>query len=192
MSAVQIQNLSTRRLAGLCLALSLGFSAAAQERYQLSFHGIERSVNANGNETRRAITTRTLIRDWSNRAGVSNYHNLVLAFHRNVDSRGDAIEVVNRKTGEMVTTVFPLFFPESATSSTARTVKQKRFAYVYNLYHSEFSRGTAILNERLSINRQGVTNRFIVSGEMLWYEIPEGAKPLRIDTGTFKIGRKLK
>jgi hypothetical protein len=192
MAAVQIQNLSTRRLACLCLALSLGFSAAAQERYQLSFHGLERSVNASGNETRRSITTRSLIRDWSNRAGVSNYHNLVLAFHRNVDSRGDAIEVVNRKTGEMVTTVFPLFFPESATSGTARTVSQKRFAYVYNLYHSEFSRGTAILNERTSINRQGVTNRFIVSGEMLWYEIPEGAQPLRIDTGTFKIGRKLK
>lgn len=178
--------------AGLLLtACAVALGAGAQDKYQLRFNGRSSSVNSSGVESTKVITEKTLVRDWSRRAGVTNSNNLVLALHRNVDSRGDAIEVVDRKTGDTITTVAPLFFTESAVSSSGKGTVEKRFAYVYNLYHAEFSRGTAILNENTSI-KNGKTNRFLVSADMQWYEVPEGTNGLRIDSGTFKTLKKLK
>ncbi len=175
----------------LLAAISLAVSAGAQDLYQLKFSGRSSSVNSSGTEVTKVVTDKTLVQEWARRAGISNFNNLVLAFHRNVDSRGDAIEVVDRKTGQSVTTVAPLFFPESATATGPRGNTEKRFAYVYNLNHAEFSRGTAILDETTSI-KKGRANKFLVRAEMQWYEVPEGTNALRINSGTFKTSKKLK
>ncbi|HLP77399.1 MAG TPA: hypothetical protein VK327_10835 [Candidatus Paceibacterota bacterium] len=183
-----------RRMTGLlviAIQLGTGVDAGVQELYQLKFGGKSSSVNSSGDEKTTSISDRTLVRDWSQRAGIPYNKNLVLAFHRNVDSRGDAIEVVDKKTGETVTTVAPLFFPETAASTTSRGVAERHFAYVYNLYQSDYSRGTAVMNENTSV-KNGVTNRFVMTGEMQWYVLPEGTNGLRINWGSLKVGKKLK
>jgi len=167
-------------------------SVQAQSYYRLTFKGTISTVDSSGNEVVRKITDKNLIQEWAGRAGVTNFKNLTLALHRNVDSRGDAIEILNRKDGSHVATVFPLFFPESATAVSSKGVTEKRFAYLYNLHQSEFSRGTAILNQQLMINKKGQTNRFVSSGELQWYQLPEGAHSLRIGSGTFKVSKAIK
>lgn len=176
-------------LAALLLSSLAGFS---QNLHRLTFKGTLSTLDADGNEVTRPITDKTLIQEWAGRAGVSDLSNLTLAFHRNVDSRGDAIEIVDRKTGAHVTTVFPLFFPESASAQSSKGIVEKRFAYVYNLYQAEYSRGTALLNQQILINRKGQTNRFVSSGEMQWYQLPEGTNRLRICKGTFKVTKPIK
>jgi hypothetical protein len=183
-----------RRLtrAGLLMLSLVSFcsSASGQELYKVTFKGTTSSIDSTGNEFQKQITTKSLIQEWASKVGVSNYNDLELAFHRNVDSRGDAIEVVNKHDGSLVVAVFPLFFPESATASTPKSAAEKRFAYVYNLFQSEVSRGSAIMNERMTI-KNGQTNHFIVDAAMQWYQLPEGTNRLRISTAKFKAGKKL-
>lgn len=176
----------------LLLALSGWCTAEAQSLHRLTFKGTSRTVDSTGASITRRITDASLVREWAGRAGVTNFKHLVLAFQPDVDSRGDSIQVVNAKTGQFVTTAFPLFFPETAAAATPRQRKEKRFAYVFNLYQAEVSRGTAILTEQAFINKQGRTNRFVVSGEMQWYQLPEGTNALRFCSGTFKVNKPIK
>jgi hypothetical protein len=177
----------------LLAAVAIGVNPAqAQDRYRLTFKGTASSVDASGNENVRSITDKALIQEWAGRAGTTDFKNLALAFHRDVDGRGDAIEIVNRKDGSFVTTVFPLYFPQSASVTTPKGTTQKRFAYVFNLHQAEFSRGTAVLNQQTIVNKKGQTNRFVTTGEMQWYQLPEGTNGLRICSGTFKVSKPIK
>ena len=178
----------------MCMLLALGFSfaALAQSHYRLTFKGTCSTMDSSGQSVSKSITDKSLVREWAGYVGVTNTKNLVLAFHPNVDWRGDAIEVVDARTGAHVNTVFPLFFPETATSVRPRLISEKRFAYVYNLRQSEFSRGTAVLSEQIMIDQRGRTNRFVASGQLQWYQLPEGTNALRFFSGTFTVGKKLK
>ncbi|HYG23110.1 MAG TPA: hypothetical protein VEH04_10030 [Verrucomicrobiae bacterium] len=190
---MKIRSFVAPHLLGAMLALGPAcFPGHAQTLHRLTFKGVCDTVDSSGKAVRRAINDRTLILEWAGRAGVTNYRNLVLAFHPNVDARGDSIEIVNARTGAHVTTVFPLFFPETAAVTTRNGTVERRFAYVYNLYQAEFSRGTAILTEQALVNKQGRTNRFIVSGQMQWYQLPEGSNNLRFCSGTFKVNKPIK
>lgn len=184
--------LPLQRVGVLLTTLALGLGAQAQNLYQLHFKGTSSTLDSSGKEVVTRITDKTLIHDWAAKVGASDFRNLILVLHRDVDSRGDTIEVVNKKTKEWVTTAFPLFFPESTSITTPKGTIEKRFAYVYNLNHSEFSRGTAIMDQQTVVNKKGQTNRFVVKAEMQWYEVPEGTNGFRINSGTFKAGKQLK
>ena len=176
----------------LLLLLTIGAAANGQTLYKLTFKGTSSTLDASGNAVDQRLDNKALIRQWAGHVGVSNFTGLQLVFHRHADSNdGDAIEVV-RKDGSLVVTAFPMTFPEPAVETSTKGSLERRFAYVYNLNHSEFSRGTVIMNEVTSINKQGKTNRFAVTGEMQWYEVPEGTNGLRICSGTFKAGKALK
>jgi hypothetical protein len=174
----------------LLTLLLLGFDCGAQELYRLTFKGVSSSLDASGNSVDQKITDKTLIQQWASKAGVTNFQDLILAFHHNVDSRGDTIEVINKKDGTFIITVFPLFFPESATATTSKGTVERRFAYVYNLSQAEVSRGSVIMNEQTVI-KNGQTNRFVVDGEMQWHQLPEGTNRFQINSGKFKASKRL-
>lgn len=182
----RFHSLSTVLAAAL---LAGGFSAAGQDLYKLKFKGTRGSLDGAGNAQEERLDNKTLIREWAARAGVTDVSGLQLVFHRNADANGgDAIEVVDRD-GSVVVTAFPMTFPEPAKASAKKGIIESRFAYVYNLYHSEFSRGTVIMNRVTTLDKQGGLKRFAVKGEMQWYEVPEGTNGLRICAGTFKAGK---
>jgi hypothetical protein len=174
------------------VAMLVTCMASGQSVYQLTFKGTTSMLDSSGEEKVTPLTDKMLVAEWAGKAGVSNLSNLVLAFHRNADSLGDAIEVVNRKTGDRVTTVFPLAFPETASASSPKGSTERRFAYMFNLYQSELTRGSAIYNQQMVVNKKGQTNRFVVSGEMQWHQLPEGPDGLKIRRGTFKASKRIR
>jgi hypothetical protein len=117
---------------------------------------------------------------------------LVLAYRLNADNAGgDTIDVIDKKDGTTVVTIFLMASPEAASTATAKGMTQKRFMYVYDIYQPGFSMGTAILNERTTLNKNGGTNRIVLDGETQWYWIPDNTtNALRIGTGKFNVSGK--
>src|SRR6185436_5709924 len=144
MNAMQIQRTRIRTMAMLLLLLPV-FSINAQNLYRVNFSGTCSMLDASGKEVVLKVNNKSLISEFGARAGVSNFHNLDLVFHQNIGD-GDAIEVINKKTGALIVTVFPIAFPESVEATNSKSITEKRFAYVYNIYEPGFSRGSAIIN----------------------------------------------
>lgn len=183
-----------RTLILLVVLLGWSVTARAQGLYRITFKGNCSGADTNGHVFSQAVNNKTLIREFASRAGVSNVHNLDLVFHLNASPDGDAIEVINRKTGELVVTVFPISFPEVATAETPFGITERRFAYVYNIYDPGFSRGTTIINEHSVLNKNGQITRTVLDGDMQWYQLaaPDKSHPFRICTGKFNVhGRRL-
>jgi hypothetical protein len=192
MAPVQTQN-AIRGLAMLALAMSLGLPITGNaQTYKISFTGTCSGTNGDGAVFKQQVNNKTLIRDWAGRAGATNFNNLRLVFHLNANGEGgDSIEVVNKKTGEYVVSVFPLMFPQSATQTTDKGVKEKRFALVYNIFDPGNVRGTYIVSQQMSF-KNGNTNNFNLDGQILWYQSPgpDNTNWFRICNGKFNASGK--
>jgi hypothetical protein len=176
------------------IAASPWITAQAQNLYKVNFKGTASGVSAAGDEFTQQLNNKTLIREWAARAGVSNQNNLILAYRVGSGSSGDTMELINKKDGSSSATVFILASPETATAETPKGAVMKRFMYMYDVYQPGFSMGTAILNERVSLGKNGATNRFVADADTQWFWQPNGTtNRFRIGSGKFNVtGRPLK
>jgi hypothetical protein len=190
--SVQTKSFQTRKLLLLLAALSLSAVTQAQNLYKVNFKGAVTGVDSAGTEFSQALNNKTLIQSWAARVGISNHNNLILAYRLNADrTGGDTIEVINKKDGTPAVVIFPMASPEAASATTAKGITQKRFVYVYDIYQPGVSMGTAILNERTSLNKNGSTNRVVLDGDLQWYWYPDNTtNALRIGTGRFNVTGK--
>jgi hypothetical protein len=184
---VAVQKMSILLLAGLCMV----WSAQAQSRYKLHLKGSCSGTDAAGNEYTMPVNNKTVINEFAKRAGVTNFKNLELVYHLDAGENGDAIEVINKKTGELVVTVFPLAFPRTVTGATAKGAIEQRFAYLYNIYQPGVARGSVVVTERASTNKKGQVSRAL-DGEIQWHQLPDPDRErlFRISTGRFHVSGK--
>ena len=171
----------------LFINLTAASVAKAQNLYKVEIKGSCSSLDASGNSVSQPLNNKELIREWASRVGVSNVNDLLLAFHPNSGAGGHSIDLV-RNDGTILISVFPLAFLESAATPDGKSAR--RFAYVYDLNHADFSVGTALMNERLSVDKNGNTNRVVLDGTMQWYWLPIQSNPFRICTAQFRVGGK--
>jgi hypothetical protein len=179
------------RKAGVLLTvilLSVPVAARAQNLYRVQIKGSCSSVDATGHQITQPLNNKILVREWAGRVGASNVNDLQLAFQPNAGLGGHAIDLVNKSDGTVLITVFPLTFLESAATPGGKTAR--RFAYVFDLNHSDFSVGTALMTERISLARNGNTNRFVLDGDMQWYWLPTQTNAFRICSGKFHVDSK--
>jgi len=191
---VQTQKLIRRiALLGLAMTLSLPTIGSAQI-FKISFKGTCSGTNGDGAVFKEEVNNKTLIRDYGTRAGVAatNLNKLILVFHLNADGQGgDSIDVVDKKTGAFVVSVFPMMFAQVASQTTENGVKEKRFTHVFNIYDPGNFRGTAILSQQMNF-KNGKTNSFNLDGDMQWYLAPgpQNTNWFRICTGKFNSSGK--
>ena len=186
-----MQILNVVRKAGVLLALlflSVSWTARAQNLYRIDIKGSSSSLDTSGNQVSQPLNNKAIVREWAGRVGASNANELILAFQPNAGFQGDAIALVNKNDGTILISVFPLAFMESAATPSGKSAR--RFAYVYDLNHSDFSIGTALMSERISTARNGTTNRFVSDGEMQWYWLPIQTNAFRICTAKFHVEGK--
>jgi hypothetical protein len=163
-------------------------AARAQSFYKVVIKGSCSSVDANGNQITQPLNNAALVQEWAQRVGASNVNELELAFQPNADFQGHAINLINKNNGTILIAVFPLAFLESTATPDGKSAQ--RFAYVYDLNHSDFSIGTALMSERISIAHSGTTNRFVSSGDMQWYWLPTQTNAFRICSAKFRVSGK--
>ena len=169
----------------LCLSVSL---TARAQLYRIDIKGSCNSLDASGNQITQALNNKAIVREWAGRVGASNVNDLELAFEPNASFQGHSIDLVNKNDGTILISVFPLAFLESTATPSGKSAR--RFAYVYDLNHSDFSIGTALMSEQISTARNGNTNRFVSSGDMQWYWLPTGTNAFRICTAKFQVTGK--
>jgi hypothetical protein len=161
--------------------------------FKMSFKGTCNGTNADGSVFKQDVNNKTLIRDWAGRVpGVTNFNKLELVYHQDADGQGnDAIEVVNKKTGAFVVSVFPLMFPQTVSQSTAKKETEQRFFYVFNVFDPGSSRGTTIVSEQTSFKNGNLKN-FNLDGEMFWYQSPgpDNTNLFKICNGKFNASGK--
>ena len=171
------------------IGLSLCATAEAQNLYKIEFKGSCTGLDSAGNQVTQLLNNRAIVREWAARVGATNSAALDIAFHPNAGvGNGDSIDLINKTDGTILISVFPLAFPESTGTPDGKTVR--RFAYVYDLNHSDFSIGTALMTERISTAKNGSTNRFVVDADMQWYWLPIQTNVFRICTGKFHVDGK--
>jgi hypothetical protein len=61
---------------------------------------------------------------------------------------------------------------------------------VYDIYHSEFSRGTAVMREQTFVGQTGRTNRLVLDGIMQWYWLPSLTNGFRICRASIHVDGK--
>ena len=169
--------------------LSSVISVAAQNLYPVRVTGVCTTIDASGRAIDQPLNNRTLLREWAARAGVAGVTNLRLAFRQNGDiGGGHSIDLIRSGDPTPIISIFPLAFPESAATPSGRSAK--RFAYVYDINHSEFSRGTAVMKEQIFVSQTGRTNRLLLDGTMQWYWLPALTNGFRICRATIHVDSK--
>jgi hypothetical protein len=189
-----VSSMKTRMmLASLSVLCSLvGFGAEAQSQFQFTFHGTCWTTNAAGQFISRKINNKTLLQDFAPANILTNSRSLALVYHVNADERGDTIEVVNTADGTIVFPLLSLFFGtafERVALDTGNGLQEKRIDYVYS-HQIDHSIGSTLSDVHFSRDRNGKTNRSLISGQMDYILLPDAQHPtLQICNGNFTTGR---
>ncbi len=177
-------NLTLSRIVLGLLLLPAG--AGAQSYWKLSYQGTLTSGGSNKLSTVK-VTENDFIQSCATNSGVSTA-DLVLALHFDANDVGDALEVVNANDPNLFRCeVFKFAFPESYTNSADTSLK--RFAYIYDST-SAHSRGSVVINRRVTLARGGAANAPSIDGKMqYWLGVwdDNSTDPnARVGSGTFK------
>ena len=169
----------------MALAVLLAVSGArAEQMLLMSFKGTLATTDAAGKLVLQPVNSDTLVSQCLQSVGVSDSNAYALVFHQDSSDLGDTIEVVNKTNGVLACGVLRLYFQEHF--ERADGTLSKRFAYAYN-YININSFGTAILNERMVMDKMAHTNRFVIDGSLQWYY----TNAMQVWSGTFTTGKPL-
>lgn len=166
------------------VSLSLLGGAQAEQLLLMNFKGTLTMTSPDAKLVHRPMNSDALVSRYLENIGVSNASPYTLVFHQDSSDLGDTIEVVNKTNGVFACGVLRLYFQEHF--ERADGTLSKRFAYGYNYIHGN-SFGTAILNERTLLDKQGHTNRFVIDGSVHWY----WTNAMEVWSGTFTTGKPL-
>ncbi|MGN6556016.1 MAG: hypothetical protein ACTHLW_20095 [Verrucomicrobiota bacterium] len=151
-------------LLGLCL---LPLAGLAQSYWRVAYQGTATSRDDSNKLRTETVTENSFIQHCATNAGVTDLSNLALVLHFDANEVGDALEVINTSDPNLFRCeVFKFAFPESYTNSAGTVMK--RFAYLYNS-ESDHSRGSVIIDRRVSVTRRGVTNAPTLDGKMQFW-----------------------
>ena len=174
-----------RRLAWPACALGASLSvicgARAEQFFLMNFKGTLTVTTTDKKLVNKPITSADVAAVNLQSIGITDTNPFVLVFHQDQSDLGDTIEVVNKTNGVFAVGVLRLYFQEKL--DRADGTLSKRFAYGYN-YIDGNSFGTAILNERTTINKNGQTN-FVIDGSLQWY----WTNSMQVWSGTFSTGQ---
>ena len=162
----------------------LSYSASAQpsaDTAPIRFSATCRSVNDSGKIVTRNVSNNTLIRDCARENDVTNRAPLRLVYHFGGDQNGDTIEVVHRKTGEVICTKFKLLFAQESLSNDdgSETVQLVK---VFSDSQSE-EVGTAVIRKITNAN-----GKVRLTGTLNYFIPVDGTNSAQICTGTFSSG----
>ncbi|MBC8095546.1 MAG: hypothetical protein H7Y43_07020 [Akkermansiaceae bacterium] len=157
-------------------------SANAQERFQLKLRAARVGTNAAGAILKATLSEKTLVQQCVADLGITNRPPLVLAYTVGADLNGDAIEVVNRTTGEARCRKLRLLFPDTLSNGDGSYTQQ--FVNVF-LPEPGDPIGSGIVTRKVLKN-----NRVFISGQIN-FRMLEGTNGLRIYNATFESIRPL-
>src|SRR5262245_36809112 len=157
---------------------------AQGELLQLRFVGSCRTTNESGVIINQAVNNRSLLKDYADVHTFTNANTLALVYHSQGDERGDVIQIVNSRTGEILADVIALFFsidlPAGDGSQVAKEVS------LFNSQQS-FAIGSGMLKEQL-LNKKGAPDHR-VTGTLQYYLLPAADDGLRLCTATINAAR---
>jgi hypothetical protein len=165
-------------------ALGTAALRAQGEMLQLRFEGSCRSTNESGEIIKRNVNNRSLLRDYAQAHSITNINTLALVYHSLGDERGDVIQIVNARTGEVLADVLALFFsvdlPNGDGSAIAKEVS------LFNSQQS-FAIGSGILKEQLLDKKGNPDHR--VSGTLQYYLLPTAEDGLQLCTANINASK---
>jgi hypothetical protein len=170
----------------LTSALLCSIAANAQEVLQLKFTAKCQSTNDAGRLIKENVNNKTILQAYADQNGITNLNSLALVYAVNGDERGDVIQVVDAYTGAALSHIYGLFFAVDLPTVEDGS-RFSRFAYMFNTQQS-YEMGSALLSERIKIDKQGNTNR-TVNGNIQFYLTPDGTNGLRLCSGTISAGK---
>src|SRR5262245_26808123 len=100
---------------------------AQEEVLHLKFEGICHVTNASGQFVQQIVNNKSLINAFAKQNGITNVNSLALVYHVKGDERGDVIEIVRTKTGEVLSQPFGLFFPTDLPNGSASAFWQHSY-----------------------------------------------------------------
>ncbi len=168
-------------------------SAGAQDAYQAKFHllfnGWCVSNGPAGIFVVRPLNNKTILTQYAQSAGLPNIKNLDLIFHFNASALGDAIEIVDTTTSNVLATPFGLYFGEdqslgrfAITNSFGSQVRKIQYVYTGQNSHSM---GDAIMAEAFYPDQNNNTTNAIVYGLINYLVAPDGTQNPNICNGSF-------
>lgn len=173
-------------IAACAFALVANINAfAAANHLKVVFKGTSMETNSAGKVITRAVTQQTWLIDFARDKGLTSLKNLAVSYHLNADEKGDQIEVINAKTGEVLGSVFGLFFSEAfgrtgLTNSAGTATKTLQYLYTSQDSHSL---GAAVVTKTTTSATPKVT------GQMQYELLPNAKrKSVSICSGTFMTG----
>jgi hypothetical protein len=176
-SSFWVMNRQLLTIISAVLLLS-GLSASAQAKLQLLFSGTCYTTDAQGRIVAQSINNQTLLQKAAQAGGLKDTSGLALAYHINGNELGDTIEVINRNSGDTLTTVFGLYFGESFGRQallSASHRQMKRIEYIYTDQNSH-SLGSAFLTDYYFLDNNGNTNTTYVLGQMQYLILSGGSQ----------------
>jgi hypothetical protein len=171
-------------LGALAVLLGVICGARAEQRLLMNFKGTLTTTTSDPKLPHKPINSDGLVSHCLQTIGLTNSSPFTLVYHQDSSDIGDTIEVVNKTNGVFACGVLRLYFQEHF--ERADGTLSKRFSYGYN-YIEGNSFGTAILNERTMLDKQGHTNRFVIDGSLQWY----WTNAMEVWSGTFTTGLPL-
>lgn len=175
-------------LVGGCIFLAV--NVQAQNHFKLVFRGTCVQTNGAGKAVTKNITEATWLKDFARENALPSTKNLGISYHLNADEKGDQIEVINKKTGEVYGNVFGLFFSEAfgrtgLTNSTGTQTKTLQYLYTGQDSHSL---GAAVVTKTLSSAKLKHPK---MEGQMQYELLPtETRKSVKICSGNFVTGAR--
>jgi hypothetical protein len=177
----------------LALMTSLGANAQNAPRlYTIKIAGTGYTTDSEGRIKPHPINNLTLLREAA-RAGNTDISWLGLAYHVKATDLGDTIEVIDRRNGHAVKTLFGLYFGEDTSlgrtglvSGSARQIK--RIEYVYTEQNSH-SMGSALITTYNYTESNGSTNNIMNFGTLQYIINPDATHSnTEVRTASFTTG----
>lgn len=158
-------------------------AAQAQEKFQIHFRATLTTTNDSGRIIKKRWTERTLIKQCIADQGITNHPPLVLAYNVGGDFNGDVIEVINKKTGEVLCQKLRLLFPQTLINGGENQVHQSLFVFTDQQSDSV---GSGIVSRKLLRH-----NRTLIDGSVNFFLLPDGTNGLQLVKAHFTGSKPL-
>lgn len=183
-----------KRLNGLPLLMPflmlMSISVLGQDRFYLTFRGTCWTTEASGRMTGHSVTEQAWLADYAETHGIQNAKSLAAVYHVNGDDRGDVIEVIDKKSGTVLDSLFGLFFGQSydrmaLTNSDGTMIKNIEYVYNHQIDHSV---GSALVSSQFPSSK--ASKRTTIQGQMDYLVLPDNShSTLQVCNGTFVTGK---